>query len=101
MPEHMKENIGHMTLLARQNQTLAQQNQELMAKLLEKDEQIRRVTEESRRDLLETKIEILDLDGFKREKDAQMEMLVRGQRKVLEERDEQIDRLASVKCLSA
>ncbi len=54
MPEHLKENVGHMLLLARQNQ-------ELMAKLLEKDEQIRRMTEESQREM-ERKIESLAID---------------------------------------
>ncbi len=44
MPEHLKENVGHMLLLARQNR-------ELMVKLLEKEEQIRRMTEENRREI--------------------------------------------------
>ncbi len=89
MSEHLKENVGHMSLLARQNQTLAQQNQELMAKLLEKDEQIRRVTEESQREL-ETKIEILAidqqerLDRLKREKDEQIRRLAEENRRELE-----------------
>ncbi len=89
MPEHLKENVGHMLLLARQNQ-------ELMAKLLEKDEQIRRVTEESRREL-EMKIEILAkdqqerLDRLKREKDEQIRRMADDSRR---EMKYEIERLA-------
>ncbi len=44
MPGHLKENVGHITLLARQNQ-------ELMAKLLEKEEEMRRMNEERQREM--------------------------------------------------
>ncbi len=65
MPDHLTETmVYHMTLLARQNQTLAQRNQELMAKLLEKDEQfenMRKDTEEKVQ-VLHDRIELLATD---------------------------------------
>ncbi len=88
MPEHLKENVGHMLLLARQNQ-------ELMAKLLEKDEQIRRMAEESQREL-ETKIEILakdqqkKLDGLKLEKDEQIRRMAEENQRLAKDQQEKL-----------
>ncbi len=92
MPEHLKENIGHMSLLARQNQALARQNQELMAKLLEKDEQIRRMMEENRIEMKDG-IERLAIDQdekrerLKQEQEEQVRRMVEENQRL--EKDQQ------------
>lgn len=63
MPNHLKENFDHVTLLAQQNQVLTQQNQKLMEKLLEKYEQIKRMMEEHQKDadIAKLKKQVVDL----------------------------------------
>ncbi len=82
MPDHLRDNVGHMTLLARQNQ-------ELMARLLEKDEQFRRTLEDNRRKTEDSIARLIE----RQQQDTEMLARQNELRARLVEKDEQIGQL--------